>query len=77
MSRDTTTMPSLSEDVAPTPDRLGRFPEAIPRTNGNGKADHESPVADFMEPVDYAWTEAGFEARQALKKYSEPTHADY
>ena len=47
------------------------------RTNGNGVADREPPVADFMEPVEYAWTEAGFEARQVLKRYSEQSHADY
>ncbi len=45
--------------------------------NGNGAADREPPIADFMEPVEYAWTEAGFEARQALKRYCEETHADY
>jgi hypothetical protein len=47
------------------------------RTNGNGAAGRETPVADFMEPVEYGWTEAGFEARQALKRYCEETHADY
>ena len=45
--------------------------------NGNGAANRELPIADFMEPVEYAWTEAGFEARQALKRYCEETHADY
>jgi len=45
--------------------------------NGNGVAGRELPVVDFMEPVDYAWSEAGFEARQALKTYCEETHADY
>jgi hypothetical protein len=45
--------------------------------NGNGPADRELPIADFMEPVEYSWTEAGFEARQALKSYCEETHADY
>jgi len=45
--------------------------------DGNGAADRELPIADFMEPVEYAWTEAGFEARQALKRYSEESHADY
>ena len=45
--------------------------------NGNGAPDRELLIADFMEPVEYAWTEAGFEARQALKRYSEETHADY
>ena len=42
-----------------------------------GAADRELPIADFMEPVEYAWTEAGFETRQALKRYTEETHADY
>jgi hypothetical protein len=45
--------------------------------NGNGTDDRELPSADFLEPVEYAWTEAGFEARQALKRYSEETHADH
>jgi hypothetical protein len=47
------------------------------RDNGNGTASRELPIADFMEPVEYQWTEAGFEARQALKKYCEETNADY
>lgn len=37
----------------------------------------ELPVADFLEPVEYNWTEAGFEARQALKRLSEEAHADH
>jgi hypothetical protein len=45
--------------------------------NGNAKAGGEPPVADFFEPVQYAWTEAGYEVRQALKRYSEETHADH
>ena len=45
--------------------------------NGNGMANRELPVADFMEPVEYGWTETAFEARQALRRYSEETHADY
>ena len=54
--------------------------------NGLGTQDGESngslprteayPVADFYEPVEYGWTEAGYEVRQALKRYSEATHAD-
>jgi hypothetical protein len=47
------------------------------RANCNGAASRELPIADFMEPVEYGWTEAGFEARQALKRYCEETHADY
>jgi hypothetical protein len=46
-------------------------------TNGHPKGDSQSPVADFLDPVRYEWTEAAYEARQALKKYSEQTHADY
>jgi hypothetical protein len=34
------------------------------------------PMADFLEPVQYGWTEAGHEVRQAIKKYSEEIHAD-
>ncbi len=45
--------------------------------NGNGATGQELPIADFMEPVEHMWTEAGFEARQALKRYIEETHADY
>lgn len=40
-------------------------------------ATNEYPVADFIEPVTFGWTEAGFEVRQAIKKFSEETHADY
>jgi hypothetical protein len=50
---------------------------ATARTNGNGAASRELPIADFMEPVKYEWTEAGFEARRALKRYCEDSHADY
>ena len=35
------------------------------------------PSADFYEPVELGWTEAGYEVRQALKEYSEATHADH
>jgi hypothetical protein len=34
------------------------------------------PVADFGEPVEFGWTEAGYEVGQALTRYSEATHAD-
>ncbi len=51
--------------------------ESVPAcANRNGTANQELPIADFLEPVEYTWTEAGFEARQALKRYSEETHAD-
>jgi hypothetical protein len=45
--------------------------------NGNGADERALPVADFIEPVQYAWTEAGFEARQALQRCSEETQADH
>jgi hypothetical protein len=45
--------------------------------NGHATGGGEPPVADFLEPVRYEWTEAAYEARQALKRYSEQTHADY
>ncbi len=51
--------------------------EPQPRADGNGSADREPPVADFLGPVEYGWTEAGFEARQALRGYCEETHADH
>ena len=58
--------PSPTTDVVPSQ-----------AANGNGAASRELPLADFLEPVEYGWTEAGFEARQALKRYCEETHADY
>jgi hypothetical protein len=68
-----------TEDSLSRPVPLVEFHQesATAHTNGSRAADREPPVADFMEPVDYTWTEAGFEARQALKRYSEQTHADY
>ena len=34
-------------------------------------------VADFFKPVEYNWSETDYEADQALKTFSEQTHADY
>ena len=48
-----------------------------PGANGNARPRSDSPAADFLEPVRYEWTPADYEARQALKRYSEQTHADY
>jgi hypothetical protein len=50
-----------------------------PEAEGNGgrAAVEAYPEADFYEPVAFGWTEAGYEVRQALKKYSEATHADH
>ncbi len=66
-----------TEDSLSRPVPLVELHEEPAMVRTNGAADREPPVADFMEPLDYAWTEAGFEARQALKRYSEQTHADY
>ncbi len=45
--------------------------------NGSGRPVEDYPLADFLDPVGYGWTEARYEARQALKSYSEGAHADY
>ena len=67
MNTDTTTPVRLVSDEEP----------ATAGANGNSAAIQELPVADFMESVEYAWTEAGYEARLALKRYCANTHADY
>jgi hypothetical protein len=36
----------------------------------------DSAVADFYEPVKYNWSESTYEVDQALRKYSEESHAD-
>jgi predicted DNA-binding antitoxin AbrB/MazE fold protein len=67
------------------PDKLQRYLNAPDESSGresataraNGAASRELPVADFMEAVEYGWTEAGYEVRQALNKYCEDTYADY
>jgi predicted DNA-binding antitoxin AbrB/MazE fold protein len=46
-------------------------------SNGNAVDSRGTPVADFLEPVQFDWTEAGYEARRALKQYSEETHANH
>ena len=66
--------------VAAHPEEINeqiRENEEVARASGNGAASRELPIADFLEPLEYGWTEAGFEARQALKRYCEETHADY
>ena len=45
--------------------------------NGSRSPTEAYPVADFYEPVEFGWTQAGYEVRQALKRYSEATHADH
>jgi hypothetical protein len=45
--------------------------------NGSRSAVEAYPVADFYEPVEWGWTEARYAVRQALKSYSEATHADH
>ena len=58
------------------PDDLTQQEAGDACANGNARTDGEPPVADFLEPVYYDWTETGYEARRALKRYSEQTHAD-
>lgn len=36
----------------------------------------EYPIASFYKPATYEWTPEGYEAREALKEFSEHTHAD-
>ena len=70
----------VSEPLDAAQDRVGQEVEQdspMARANGKGAACEELPTADFMEPVEFEWTEAGFEARQALKRYCEETNADY
>ena len=55
----------------------GNTEDGAPVDNGNLAAVEAYPVADFYEPIAFAWTEASYVARQALKRYSEETHADY
>jgi hypothetical protein len=45
--------------------------------NASRSAVEAYPVADFYEPVQWRWTETGYQVRQALKRYSEATHADH
>ena len=66
-----------TQDALSRPMPLMEVHQESATANGNGAASRELPVADFMEPVEYGWTEAGYEARQALKSYCEDTHADY
>jgi hypothetical protein len=44
--------------------------------NGSRSRVEPYPVADFYEGVEFGWTEASDEVHQALKRYSEATHAD-
>jgi hypothetical protein len=80
MTRDTTPLiPADPEGALSQPVPLASPPGEAEATCGEGNAQLESnlPVADFLEPVCYTWSEAAFEARRALKRYSEQTHADY
>jgi hypothetical protein len=44
-----------------------------PPNVGTGKKDY--PVATFIEPLEYTWTEEGYEAQMAAKRYIEENHA--
>lgn len=58
---------SLVGKEVSSPDQ--RLPECSERDKGN--------VEDFLDPIGFVWTEESFEARQALKTYSEATHTAY
>ncbi len=55
----------------------GAAQSIVAPANGTRSSPNEYPVADFYDPVHFVWSEESFEARQALKRYSEATHADY
>jgi hypothetical protein len=35
------------------------------------------PIATFLDPIEYTWSEDRHEARLAAKRYSEESHANY
>jgi hypothetical protein len=44
---------------------------------GNGpEPAEEYPLSSFYRPAEYDWSTEGYEAREALKRFSELTHAD-
>jgi hypothetical protein len=63
--------------VVPPPKSLTRPGTQEGEQNDSRSAVADYPAADFLEPIRYDWTEAGYEVHQALKSYSEETHADY
>jgi hypothetical protein len=53
------------------------LPDEVASRHGNASGGgDEYPVADFLEPIQYEWTEADYEVRQAIKRYSEGAQAD-
>jgi hypothetical protein len=55
----------------------GAAESTVAPANGVYSGPEEYPVADFYDPALWVWSEESFEARQALQRYSEATHADY
>ena len=41
-----------------------------------GKGEEEYPIADFYKPLEYGWSEAQYQADQAIKEYIEGSHGD-
>jgi hypothetical protein len=48
----------------------------VGQEDSSSRSKQDYPVADVPEPAAYGWTEAGYEVRQAIKQYTEETHAD-
>jgi hypothetical protein len=64
--------------VVPPPKSMKGPSTSKAESNGSRAAGEPYPVADFYEPVEFGWTEAGYEVRhKPLKRYSEATHADH
>lgn len=67
--------PLLTEEGVPVPVNGAKGqPHAGPLSPAPMNRDY--PSADFYDDIVYSWSETGYEVRQALKTYSEPTHAD-
>jgi hypothetical protein len=56
-------------EAAAPPDNSGRT--TVPQTGP------DYAIAEFIDPVGFAWTESQYEVRQAIKQYCEMTDADY
>jgi len=70
-------MVELDSKPSLLPGRVQIVLQPLPAGNGSRAAAAAYPPADFFEPVEFGWTEAGYEVRQALKEYSEGTNADH
>ena len=74
----TPVVPAVSEErSSDSEEPLAAHFDVWTATDARDATNHtDYPTADFLDPVVFGWTEAGFEARQAVKAYSEATHAD-